>query len=116
MARHPDKLKKAQEEVDRVVGGDRLPTMADLVQLRYIDAMAKEVLRIDPVAPLAIAHRLTKDDEYRGYHLSAGTLVVPNTWYVFLRRRRLPNDGNEGLFCMIPSCSHLLKSSCQSAI
>ncbi|KAK7044238.1 hypothetical protein VNI00_007960 [Paramarasmius palmivorus] len=82
MARHPDKLKKAQEEVDRVVGGGRLPTMADLAQLRYINAIAKEVLRIDPVAPLAIVHRLTKDDEYRGYHLSAGTLVVPNTWAI----------------------------------
>jgi cytochrome P450 len=52
MAMNPQVLKKAQEELDRVVGTDRLPAMSDLDQLPYINAVIKEVLRWNPPLPL----------------------------------------------------------------
>lgn len=41
----PDTLRRAQEELDRVVGNDRLPTFEDKENLPYINAMCTEVMR-----------------------------------------------------------------------
>lgn len=41
----PDVQHKAQEELDRVIGSDRLPTLDDLASLPYIDALCKETVR-----------------------------------------------------------------------
>ena len=51
MALNPDVLKRAQEEVDRVVGNDRLPSFSDRDNLPYINAVVKETLRWETVAP-----------------------------------------------------------------
>lgn len=48
----PEVQKKAQAELDFVVGAERLPTFKDRVDLPYVDAMVKEVLRWHTVAPL----------------------------------------------------------------
>lgn len=52
VAAFPHTLKRAQEEVDAVVGRDRLPTFDDFEELHYIRAMVKEVLRWRPVVCL----------------------------------------------------------------
>lgn len=52
MALHPEVQVKAQEEIDRVVGKDRLPNGADRVNLKYVDCVMREVMRLYPVAPL----------------------------------------------------------------
>ena len=52
MTLYPDVQRKAQEELDSVVGTDRLPELADKEDLPYLDALVKEVLRWNPVAPL----------------------------------------------------------------
>jgi cytochrome P450 len=51
MTLHPDAVKKAQAEIDAVVGNDRLPTFADREHLPYVDALCKEVLRWNSVVP-----------------------------------------------------------------
>ena len=52
MVLHPEVQRKAQAEVDRVIGGDRLPTLADQPNLPYVDALVQEVLRWNPAGPL----------------------------------------------------------------
>lgn len=52
MVLYPDVQKKAREEIDRVVGPNRLPTFSDRKNLPYIEALIKEVHRWNPVAPL----------------------------------------------------------------
>ena len=52
MVLYPDAQKKAQEEIDAVVGRGRLPSFDDLDKLVYIRAMVKETLRWHPVGPL----------------------------------------------------------------
>jgi len=49
MTAFPEVQKKAQEELDRVVGSDRLPTLEDLENLPYVDALLKEVRHRDLV-------------------------------------------------------------------
>jgi hypothetical protein len=54
MTLFPDVQKKAQAEIDAVVGPDRLPSFVDRDSLPYIDALVKEVLRWNVVAPTGI--------------------------------------------------------------
>ena len=61
MARYPDIQKKAQEEIDRVVGHDRLPTMRDQAALPYVNHLIAEVLLFNPVVPV-IPHSLDVHD------------------------------------------------------
>ncbi|KAJ7312302.1 cytochrome P450 [Mycena albidolilacea] len=82
MLLHPDIQKKAQLEIDSVVGRDRLPTFDDKPALPYISALVKEVLRWKSVAPLAVPHFVAVEDEYRGYRIPAGSIVLGNTWAI----------------------------------
>lgn len=45
MTIHPEIVKKAQAELDLVVGDSRLPELSDRDSLPYIDCIVKEVLR-----------------------------------------------------------------------
>ena len=45
MVRHPDVARRAQEAIDEVTGGERLPTFDDRKNIPYIDCLLKEVLR-----------------------------------------------------------------------
>ena len=77
---YPDVQRKAQEELDRVIGGERLPLASDLDKLPYIEAVLKETHRWHPVAPLGLPHKSTEDDEIMGFSLPKGTTFLPNNW------------------------------------
>jgi cytochrome P450 len=80
MTLHPDVQRKAQSEIDAVVG-DRLPTISDLPQLPYTEAIVKELFRCNLVLPLGVPHVLREDDIHDGYVIDKGTLVFANIWY-----------------------------------
>ena len=63
---HPAVVRKAQEELDRIVGSERLPSFDDLERLPYVQAIVKEVHRWRPVVPNGVPHAVTEDDEYMG--------------------------------------------------
>ena len=52
MSLYPEAQKRAQAELDTVVGRDRLPTLADRPNLPYVEALVSEVMRWVPVAPM----------------------------------------------------------------
>lgn len=81
MTLHPEAQKRAQAELDAVLG-ERLPTFADKDDLPYVTAIMKEVFRWIPVLPLAVPHRAINSDQYKGYYIPAGASVLGNTWYV----------------------------------
>jgi cytochrome P450 len=83
MTLFPDVQRQAQEEIDRVLGPDRLPKVADRARLPYIDAVVKEVLRWHPVAPMGIPHASSEDDTWEGHFIPKGSLLMPNIWYVY---------------------------------
>ena len=80
MALNPHVVKKAQEELDGVVGAQRLPEFTDQVNLPYISAIGKELLRWGCPVPIGVAGRATEDDMYRGYFIPAGAAVFENVW------------------------------------
>ena len=75
-----DAQKKAQEELDRVIGGDRLPNWEDEKDLPYVRSLIKEVLRWRPVNKFGMAHASSEDDWYEGYFIPKGAVVVLNWW------------------------------------
>ncbi|KIJ13210.1 hypothetical protein PAXINDRAFT_13960 [Paxillus involutus ATCC 200175] len=54
MTMYPDVQRRAQAEIDEVVGKDRLPTWADEASLPYVSSVIKEVLRVAPVGRLGL--------------------------------------------------------------
>lgn len=81
MLKFPDVQRKAQEEIDGVIGNGRLPQHEDRERLPYVDAVVKEALRWWPVTPLGIPHSVDEDIEYRGYLIPKGTILVPSIWW-----------------------------------
>ena len=53
---HPEAQKRARNEIDAVVGRERLPNLEDRPKLPFVDAMCKEVLRWRPVTPIGASH------------------------------------------------------------
>ncbi|KAI0693292.1 cytochrome P450 [Cerioporus squamosus] len=80
MALYPEVQKRAQAELDAIVGPDRLPDHSDRLDLPYINAIVKEALRWAPALPFSIPHRSIEDMEYNGYFIPAGSVLIPNTW------------------------------------
>ncbi|PYH43129.1 cytochrome P450 [Aspergillus saccharolyticus JOP 1030-1] len=80
MTLYPDVQKKAQAEIDAVIGNTRLPTFADRSSLPYINALIKEVLRWQPVTPMALPHTNVENDIFHGYFIPKGSIVLPNVW------------------------------------
>ena len=91
MLLNPRVLKKVQEEVDNVVGMERMVEVADLPNLKYTNAVVKETLRKHPAAPLLLP-RLTRETceidmqsssgEKHSYHIPSGTRVFVNAWAI----------------------------------
>ncbi|CAE6436388.1 unnamed protein product [Rhizoctonia solani] len=79
---HPDITKKAQEEIDRVVGPNRLPAVHDRGSLPYVEAVLQEVMRYYPVVPLCIPHSTEQDIEFHGYRIPKGSSIEPNLWAI----------------------------------
>ena len=52
----PDKQRKMQEELDRVIGATSLPTIQDKADLPYVGAVIKEVFRWHPTLPIGMPH------------------------------------------------------------
>jgi len=76
----PDVQKKAQAELDEIVGRGQLPTFADYDNLPYIRALVKETMRWRPAGPVGVPHRVIEDDTYEGYHIPEGAICIPNVW------------------------------------
>lgn len=80
MLMFPEVQKRAQDEIDNVIGGGRLPTSADRDALPYIEAIMKETHRWHQVLPMCIPHTSTEEDVCRGYRIPKGSILLPNNW------------------------------------
>lgn len=82
LMKRPDLIKKATEEIDRVVGRQRWVEEKDIPQLPYIDAIMKETMRKHPVAVLLAPHLALEDCTVAGFDIRKGTRVFINTWSI----------------------------------
>ncbi|KAK7212547.1 hypothetical protein V2G26_019725 [Clonostachys chloroleuca] len=77
----PAVQKKAQEELDTVVGSDRLPHLGDRDSLPYVNALVKETLRWLPVTPMGVPHTADEDISYGEFHIPKGAQLLPAIWW-----------------------------------
>lgn len=82
---YPEVQRKAQEEIDRVVGNKRFPRVADRPNLPYMNALISEVLRWHPVSPLGLPHSPSQDQIFEGYRIPKDAILLTNIWYASVR-------------------------------
>lgn len=80
--RYPKVQAKLQEEIDKVIGRDRLPCAEDQRSLPYVMAFLYETLRFSSFVPVTIPHSTTVDTTLMGYHIPKNTVVFVNQWSV----------------------------------
>lgn len=83
MTLFPAVQNKAQNEIDRVVGHERLPGFQDRADLPYVEAVIKESMRWIPIAPLSLPRACNEEIEnFRGYYIPKGSTILPSiSWY-----------------------------------
>ncbi|KAL2831970.1 cytochrome P450 [Aspergillus pseudoustus] len=74
--------------------GNRMPGFTDIPNLPTVRAVIKEVLRWRPVTAGGFPHKLTKDDEYKGYVFKSGTTFHPNQWAIHRDPELYPDPEN----------------------
>ncbi|XP_030517688.2 tyrosine N-monooxygenase-like [Rhodamnia argentea] len=107
MMNQPEILKTAMEELDRVVGTERLVQECDIPHLNYIKACAREAFRLHPIAPFVPTHMAMSDAIVAGYFIPKGSHVLlsrlglgrnPKVWnepLEFRPQRHLTSDCTE---------------------
>ncbi|KAF7354037.1 Cytochrome P450 [Mycena venus] len=86
MSLYPDVQRAAQDELDRVIGTDRLPDLSDRAQLPYVNALCKEILRWHVATPISIPHRTredfiySRDGDLEPLLIPKNSLIMTNIW------------------------------------
>lgn len=79
---HHGFVSKAQRMIDEVVGKDRLPSFEDRENLPYLEAIVEEIFRWRPITSAGKPHRNMAEDEYEGYFIPKGSVIIPNHWAI----------------------------------
>ncbi|KAE8664833.1 Cytochrome P450 82G1 [Hibiscus syriacus] len=77
---HPNVVKAAREELEHQVGTERWVEESDIKNLKYLQAIVKETLRLYPPGPITGIREATQDCRIAGYDVSKGTRLIVNIW------------------------------------
>ncbi|GFF43267.1 fumitremorgin C synthase [Aspergillus lentulus] len=78
--KNPAATQRVREEIDAVIGAERLPTFNDQERLPLLNAYIKEIFRWKSFAPLSMPFTGLEDSDYMGYHIPSDALVIANLW------------------------------------
>ncbi|KAL5990689.1 hypothetical protein ACLOJK_011592 [Asimina triloba] len=82
LLKHPRIMKKAQEELETVIGLDRAVEESDLANLDYLNMVVKETLRLHPIVPLLLPHEAMEDCTVSGFHIPKQSRIIVNAWAI----------------------------------
>ncbi|KAJ7950493.1 putative Cytochrome P450 [Quillaja saponaria] len=77
---NPIVLQRAQEDLDIHVGQHKWVQESDIQNLKYLQAIIKETLRLYPPAPLTGIREAMEDCFVAGYNVRKGTRLLVNIW------------------------------------
>ncbi|KAK7317815.1 hypothetical protein RJT34_02369 [Clitoria ternatea] len=77
--KHPNVLHRIQQELDEVVGPNRMVLESDLPHLNYLRCVVRETFRMHPAGPFLIPYESLRATSINGYHIPAKTRVFINT-------------------------------------
>ncbi|KAK3412040.1 hypothetical protein EUGRSUZ_I00797, partial [Eucalyptus grandis] len=78
----PDKFKKAPDEIDSIIGHDRLMEESDASKLSYLQCIIFETLRLSTTVPLLLPHESSADCTTGEYMVPCGTIALVNAWAI----------------------------------
>nr|KYP61589.1 Cytochrome P450 750A1 family [Cajanus cajan] len=81
LLRHPRVMKKLQDELDNVIGRNKLVGENDLAKLSYLDMVIKETMRLYPTIPLNYRESI-KDSTIHGYFIEKNSRIFINLWAI----------------------------------
>ncbi|KAH7867145.1 hypothetical protein Vadar_029447 [Vaccinium darrowii] len=82
LMKNPTKMRKAQEEVRRVVGRKHGVDQDDIDQMDYLKCVVKETLRLHPPAPFLIPRELNGSAKLGSYDIPPKTRLFINVWAI----------------------------------
>ncbi|KAA8651078.1 hypothetical protein EYZ11_010179 [Aspergillus tanneri] len=82
MALNQDAQRKAQEEIDRVVGRDRLPTDSDADRLPYVRQVIQESQRWITAVPLSLPRATSAPVQWGPYEIAKDTGLIMNSYAI----------------------------------
>ncbi|GJN21386.1 hypothetical protein PR202_gb08856 [Eleusine coracana subsp. coracana] len=83
LLRNPSAMAKVSAEVSDVLGGKEAVDEPDMERLPYLQAVVKEAMRLHPVTPLMVPHKVVEDGvEIGGYTAPKGCLLIFNSWAI----------------------------------
>ncbi|KAJ7118892.1 cytochrome P450 [Mycena epipterygia] len=91
MATHPSIAAAAHEEMNRVVGRARLPTIADEKNMPYVRAIIREVQRGHAPFWVPTPHYSTADFVCNGMYIPKDTVIVLSRWTIHHNEERYPD-------------------------
>lgn len=77
-----DCLRKAQKEIEELVGKQRQVEESDLNNLVYLQAILKETMRLYPAGPLSVPREAINDCTINGYKIRSGTRLLVNLYKI----------------------------------
>ncbi|XP_020831635.1 cytochrome P450 2C23-like [Phascolarctos cinereus] len=89
--KHPEVQAKIHEEIDRVIGRNRVPSIKDRQDMPYTDAVVHEVQRVINLLPLNLPHAVNQDIQFQEYILPKGTTIYPLLFPVLCDSKEFPN-------------------------
>ncbi|XP_069877351.1 cytochrome P450 2C21-like isoform X2 [Dipodomys merriami] len=91
LLKHPEISVKIQEEIQRVIGRHRSPSMQDRSSMPYTDAVVHEIQRYIDILPINMPHVVTKDIQFRDYFITKGTKILTSLNSVLHDEKAFPN-------------------------
>ncbi|TRY56535.1 hypothetical protein DNTS_022791 [Danionella cerebrum] len=82
LVKFPSIQRKLQEQIDKVVGRERLPSVEDKADLAVLEAFIFETMRFTSFIPVTIPHSTTSDVSIEGLNIPKDTVVFINQWSV----------------------------------
>jgi cytochrome P450 len=77
---YPLVARHLQTDLDVHIGTTHLPVFENLAKVKYLHAFVNEVLRWRPLTPSGVAHAPLEDDDFSGFKIPAGSIVIANHW------------------------------------
>ncbi|KAK8999252.1 hypothetical protein V6N11_070428 [Hibiscus sabdariffa] len=82
LLKHPNAMKKVQEEVRKVVGNKGKVDAEDISKMQYLKCVTKETFRLHPAAPLLVPRKTSASVKLKGYDIPSGTTIMINGWAI----------------------------------
>ncbi|XP_072014927.1 cytochrome P450 2C23-like [Amphiura filiformis] len=82
LVRYPKVQDRIHREIDMVVGRNRLPKLADKLNLPYTQAVIAELHRIISLVPLSVFHVAGDTTTFRGYTIPRNSVMISNLYAV----------------------------------